>query len=221
MRIFSIGASDKRMDRPFSDQWYAPFRHAPFSLRFALGGEVFGNDAPVPRFVQAFGRARQVADEVFAPSERLLGIVAAGLDTAHDIFAPADDGFAALAEAGFNRPCLGEWTGALFPGDAEEDHVPARWRAFDLGGDLAARDVLLWCSIAYEMAIAPKAPVLAYLADPERGILLHVYDDRGMDVTSVRRDPLLPVYHGRTEWLLDHDRPRMAEAFGDAEGDLR
>lgn len=93
------------MLEPFSEQWLAPFRSSPFSLRFELGGETFGNDAPVPRFMQAFGRARQVAREVFEDSQRMFGIVAAFPNSANDIFAPARDGCAALAAAGFKcRP---------------------------------------------------------------------------------------------------------------------
>ena len=76
--------------------------------------------------------------------------------------------------------------------------------------------MLIWCAISYEMAIAPKAPVLSFLADLERGILMHVYDDRGMDVTALDRQPLLPVYRDREEWLLAYDRSRMDEAFGNA-----
>jgi Domain of unknown function (DUF3885) len=93
--------------------------------------------------------------------------------------------------------------------------VPCARKAYDLDGDAAGRDVLLWFSISCEMAITPKAPVLSYLADLDRNILLHVYDDRGMDVTALDREALLPLYRSRAEWLLDHDRRRMADAFGE------
>lgn len=202
---------------PFSEQWLAPFRASPFSLRFELGGGTFGNDRPVPRFLQAFGRARQVAREAFEASDRLFGIVAAPVGSENDLYAPAPDAFAALAAAGLAGRPIGEWESALWPDQpAAEDRVPCRWRAYDLGADAAGQEVLLWCSVAYEMDITPKAPVLAYLADFERNILLHVYDDRGMDVIALDREVLLPLYRNRTEWLLDYDRPRMSEALGDA-----
>ncbi|HEX6376889.1 MAG TPA: DUF3885 domain-containing protein [Allosphingosinicella sp.] len=198
---------------PDASHWDLAFRSSPFRLRFELGGETFGSDAPVPRFVQAFGRARQLASEAFERSRRVCGIVASWPDSAHDLFAPAEDGFQALAAAGFAAPLLREWAAPLGIDPDDDERVPARWRAFDLTGDLAGRDVLLWCSVAYEMAVSPKAPVMPFLADFERGLLLHVYDDRGMDLTALGPDPLLDLYRSRSDWLLDHDRERMRLAF--------
>ncbi len=198
----------------FSDQWDAPFRSCPFSLRFELGGEIFGTDVPVPRFVQAFTRARQITQEVFESSQRLIAIVAWPY-VGRDFDAPDGDGFEALREVGFACSSIAEWDAPLRPEEEdEEDRAPTLWRAFDLSEDQAAGDVLLWCAISYELAVTPKAPILSYFVDFERGILLHVYDDRGMDVTALDRDQLLTVYHARDEWLLDYDRARMATAFG-------
>jgi hypothetical protein len=59
-----------------SGDWRAPFRLSPFRLRFELGGGTFGIEAPVPRFLQAFSRARQIAFEAFDGSATVLGIVA-------------------------------------------------------------------------------------------------------------------------------------------------
>jgi len=77
------------------------------------------------------------------------------------------------------------------------------------------RDTLLWTAIVYEMPIRPKAPVLTFLVDFDAMVSLHVYDDRGMDVRSLDRDRLEPLYRKFDGWLLDYDRPRMAAAFGD------
>ena len=202
----------------FTDRWDEPFRTSAFRLRFELGGEVFGNDAPVPRFVQALDRARQIACDVFERSNSLFGIVAASADSAHDLFAPTKDAFGVLHASGFCLPHVAEWQASLWPDEnVEDEQTLSSWRAFDLIGHVAVRDVLLWCAIAYEMPIAPKTPVLSYLVDFERGILLHAYDDRGMDVTSLEPGPLLPVYRGRSAWLLGYDRARMAAAFDGAE----
>ena len=202
---------------PLPEQWLAPFRSSPFSLRFELGGEGFGIGAPVPRFMQALGRATRVAQEVFEGSRQAFGIVAAYPDPAHDLFAPAQDGFAALAAAGFTSRPVSEWHAPLWPDQAEEeDRVPCHWRAYDLTDDAGQRDVLLWCAVSYEMAVTPKAPVTSFLVDFDRNILLHVYDDRGMDVTALDRETLLPVYRRWGDWLLDYDRQRMGAAFGES-----
>jgi len=64
----------------------------------------------------------------------------------------------------------------------------------------------------------PFPPVIAFLVDFDRDILLHVYDDRGVDVTALDRATLLPLYRSRAEWLLDYDRrawPRLSERWPD------
>jgi len=77
------------------------------------------------------------------------------------------------------------------PEQRAEDFI---WRAFDVTSDIASQDALLWSSLAYEMPIEPKSPVVSHFLDLERGILLHVYDDRGMDVSALTAAPLLPLY---------------------------
>ncbi len=59
----------------------------------------------------------------------------------------------------------------------------------------------------------PKAPVVSYFVDFDAGLLLHVYDDRGMDVHARDRKTIEPLYYEFDEWLLDYDRPRMNAIF--------
>ena len=197
--------------------WAEPFGSSPFRLRFELGGETDGVKAPVPRFLQAFGRARTVVDDTFLPSECVLAVVGCWPQPTLDLFAPAADGFGALGQAGFTATPVGEWKGPHprygMPDD-DEEQKNATWKAYDITEQVAARDVIIWCAVAYEMAVTPKAPVVSFMVDLQRGILVHVYDDRGMDVIALKRDPLAEIYRTRNEWLLDHDRGRMIEAFG-------
>jgi hypothetical protein len=196
-----------------AEGWDAPFEGAPFRLRFELGGKVHGPDEPVPRFIQTLGRARQIASDLFEAAPQLHGIVGCWTNSATDLFAPVEDGFAALTEAGFRSQHIAEWRTPAYPGDDDQD-AECVWRAFDLTGRPADRDVLLWCAATYEIGIEPRVPIMSYLVDFIRGVLLHVYDDRGMDVTAIEPEPLLDLYRSRDEWLLDYDRPRMKAAFG-------
>jgi hypothetical protein len=196
-----------------AEGWDAAFEGSPFRLRFELGGEVHGSDEPAPRFIQALGRARQIASDLFEGTPHLHGIVGCWTDSARDLFAPAEDGFAALEAVGFRSQSIAEWRTPADPGDDGYD-AECVWRAFDLTGRQADRDVLLWCAVAYEIGIEPKAPIQSYLVDFARGVLLHVYDDRGIDVTALEPEPLLDLHRSRDAWLLDHDRPRMQAAFG-------
>ncbi len=75
-------------------------------------------------------------------------------------------------------------------------------------------DVLLWASVAKEGRILPKARWLDFfITDLERGVVLHVYDDRGMDVCARDQQALVPLYTNLSEWLLEYDRPAMDAAF--------
>jgi hypothetical protein len=60
------------------------------------------------------------------------------------------------------------------------------------------------------MPVEPKAAVVSYLLDPDAAVLLHVYDDRGMDLTGLTAQSVAPFYGEFDRWLLDHDRDRMA-----------
>ena len=76
--------------------------------------------------------------------------------------------------------------------------------------------MLLWAAVAREMPVTPKARWLTdlYLVDFSRATVLHVYDDRGMDVVAADVGRLRPL-HGRFgDWLLAHDRPRADATFG-------
>lgn len=193
--------------------WDRPFRATPYSLRFELGGEDLSNiGQPVPRFIQAFHRAQTVSNAMFARSSPLTAVLAASPASEHDVFAPAADAFTALANLGFRAAspwC--EWSASLDP--ADEDSPTFNWRAIDLNEPMM-RDTLLWTSIVYEMAIAPNAPVMSWLIDFEVGVMLHVYDDRGMDVCALHRAAIEPLYRQFDSWLLDYDRPRMEAVFG-------
>ena len=202
------------MDVKFDASWDAAFRQSPFSLRFELGGEAFSNaDAPVPRFVQALTRARAIRDALFSESSQIIAVAACSPETVVDFFAPCDDGFAALSALGLRSSAIQEWKAPLDPHDMEDGDLDFIWRSFDVTSDTASQDALLWCSITYEMPISPKAPVISFLGDFTKGLLLHVYDDRGMDVTALEAAARLSIYEAFDPWLLDYDRDRMKSAF--------
>lgn len=202
------------MEFTFGKAWDRAFKGSPYWLRFELGGEAFGcADAPVPRFVQALGRSRAIRDAVFADTLRLWAVVASKADPSQDFFAPSSDGFEALSSFGFKGNAISEWRAKLNPDEPEQREEDFVWRVFDVTSDIASQDALLWSSLAYEMPIEPKSPVVSYLLDLKRGILLHVYDDRGMEVVALAAAPLLPFYNKFDAWLLDYDREHMRATF--------
>jgi hypothetical protein len=181
---------------------------SPFRLRFELGGEDLSHEGQsVPRFIRAFDRARQVADAVFA--ESLIGaVVGCSLPQNKKLFPPEGDGFRALGDVGFDAVTSAEWRAPRYKADGA-----CCWRYFEIGADRLQRDILLWCSVGAEMAVRPRVPLTIYLIDPARRIMMHVYDDRGMDVSAVLPNVLTPAYVAFDHWLLAYDRPRMAQVF--------
>lgn len=207
------------MMTPLGPGWLAAFQGSEYSLRFELGGETLSNlTQTVPRFLQAFDRARAIADAVFPSDGALLGVVGfwdlGELELFHPEARPGGTGLDHLAGMGFPvRNPASSWT-AVPPFFGEDDGVVWDWNAYDLPGRRDLRDVLLWASVASEMAMGPKAPVVCYLYAPDTGVLMHVYDDRGMDLTALRPEPLTQIHRQFDDWVLDYDRPRIEAVFG-------
>lgn len=183
--------------------WKQPFEHSPFRLRFELGGEMFPNvTRPVPRFLQAFHRARTLSSAAFANADAVYAIVG---DTTGDAF---DE----LYNLGLRLPeACAMWHAPPYPDDPESPH--ASWRAFEVTGNAVACDTLLWASIAADMPIRPKATALIHFVSLEPEICLHVYDDRGLDIIARNQDDVEDVRSNFDHWILDFDRARIAQAF--------
>lgn len=182
-------------------------------IRFELGGEEYSNmEQPVPRFLQAFMRARMVADNLFG--EDLVGVVAwHPQDTIHYVGEDKiQNGFDALEKTGFKAMEISRWSADVYP-DPKEETVKWELRSFNLNSGRFNRDCLIWASIANEMAILPAATVLTWLLSSKSELMLHIYDDRGMDVIAMDTHKLKPIHNKFHSWLLDYDRGRMRKLF--------
>jgi hypothetical protein len=166
-------------------------------------------------FTSSYDRARQLARAALM-SDRPLAIVAdfAGPTWMLDGDTEVTAGFELLREMGVATDgAEAAWNGYVFPGGEEDDEKsPCEHRA--LAVTWGEADILLWNNIAQEVGVGPRAPVLSKLMDRERGIVVNAYDDRGMDIIALSPDPIQDLYRRFDAWLLDYDRPRMAEAFG-------
>jgi hypothetical protein len=121
--------------------------------------------------------------------------------------------FRALRECGLRV----EWPCEMWTEKPEDEYWSDAERvfmAFRLGRDAMHR--LLWGALAPSLGIRPELVCDVYLADLERGVLAHPYDDRGMDVIGPNQALLRDLYTRFNAYLLDHDRPRMDADFGEA-----
>jgi hypothetical protein len=107
--------------------------------------------------------------------------------------------------------------------DPEDEPPVVRTYFYESVATTAAdRAVLLWDACATEIGVSPSSDFIgappdqfgSLLADFERGVLVHVYDDRGMDVIGADRDVLRPLYRQFGDWLSDRDLERTRVTFG-------
>lgn len=200
---------DASIQQLWRDIWFPRFLNTAPRLRFELGGEDFDNiTQPVPRFLQAHRRACLVADQIFA--DGCVAVVAWHPDDQPE--SAEYTGLEALARTGFRSSPRANWEADLY---SDPEAAPSGWQlhSYNLGSDKVERDTLLWHSVSLEMPIGPSVPVTIFLIEPSLKIMLHVYDDRGMDIMAASADVLRPYYRQFDDWLLDCDRERMADIF--------
>ena len=107
-------------------------------------------------------------------------------------------------------PC--EITGVQVPIDGEESwrYTAWYWRLDD-----RFRPELLLRKVVQKDFSSHSLPFEAFLLDEAHDVLYHPYDDRGADVAAADARILLPLYRALNPWLLDYDRERMDEVFGE------
>ena len=204
------------MSLAFGPDWQRDLWTSPYRLRFELTHGDYA-ERYVTKFTRSYDRARKLA-RLALPSDSLIGIIAALPEPSKELNAgrlgwTTGTGFEHLSKLGVSTDVtLAEWAGFWWPDEVNDPEAEA-WnqRAVSLNWEQA--DILLWNQIAQDLGIAPRAPVLAKFVDLARGVCVNAYDDRGMDITSLIREPLEDLYAQCGSWLLEDERSRMAEVF--------
>lgn len=84
--------------------------------------------------------------------------------------------------------------------------------AFEL--PLSKLQNLLWCAFAGDFGpLHPNPHCLVYLVNIEKEIVVHPYDDRGMDIIGGKFSPLRDLYEKHNAWLHDYDIEVMRNTF--------
>nr|WP_280818068.1 DUF3885 domain-containing protein [Zongyanglinia huanghaiensis] len=71
----------------------------------------------------------------------------------------------------------------------------------------------MWLALGCELGIRPASFADIYFVDFKKGIVLYAYDDRGMDVSAVRKEDLMSLYKNRNSWLLEYGFDEMKTVF--------
>ena len=60
---------------------------------------------------------------------------------------------------------------------------------------------------------APKISSGVYLIDPQAKVIVHMYDDRGLDVIAAERKTLRPMFERYSGWFVEHWRGKIEVRF--------
>ncbi len=172
------------------------------ALRIELGGDL-APDPPIRRFEQAAYRATQVANFLFSRAPWPLAFIASWRESQSYDFAPLQK---VLGDLASKRPAFS----IEEPGQAGST---TNWQVSKIKQQSQIHD-LLKLDIAHDLGLQPAASgTKTWLVDFDRAIMLHAYDDRGLDLVAMDKKDLLPAFDRFQSWLLDYDRARMEHIF--------
>jgi hypothetical protein len=60
----------------------------------------------------------------------------------------------------------------------------------------------------------PRTCDRVYFVNRTRDLILHMYDDRGLDIIAARPSDIQPIYDAHRSWILDYDRLQIEKVFG-------
>lgn len=64
-----------------------------------------------------------------------------------------------------------------------------------------------------EQGGAPRVSSGVYVIDPRAKVILHMYDDRGLDILAFELETLRSLYESFSDWILENQRHRIAFRF--------
>lgn len=200
----------ERIEEQFGEKAldFALFYNHERSLRFELSHSSFY----IEMFLQAYNRAKSLIDFIFQDTDTVsvcLTFNGAGGYLAHlSIFRSLKDCQIDIPKEHFAwQKCDREYY-ELY----NEEYITTRtFICFNLVKTEISK--FLWGTLANELGICPRSRCALYLFDFEIGILVHPYDDRGMDIIGTNRELLKETYVKFNEWLIDSDRKQMKAYF--------
>jgi hypothetical protein len=185
----------------------ALFYNFPGGLRIELseGG------SPLDQVLVALRKATIICDDVFAGDEMILVHLQA--------FAPPSR-FRLRAEirelrlAGVDIPKFRDAWLEKEEDEAADDDVDRYWVNCAFEVPAAKLQNLLWCAFTSDFGpLRPNPNCRVYLLNTKKGIVVHPYDDRGMDIISQNSAALAGLYGRYNDLLLGYDMEAMRTTF--------
>lgn len=182
------------------------FYSNPGGLRFELSED----GSAVQQFLTALRKASDICHDIFDPDHNLTVCLSVYLDGSNFSYR---DTLCSLARVGLGVPrARSMWL--IMEEDPSIGGQPLRVLhvAFTVARELL--DCILWCALGTDLGIRPCPRLRAvYLLSQEQQVLVHPYDDRGMDVVGKNHELLAKLYKRYGSYLLDYDRQIMERTF--------
>ncbi len=176
----------------------------------ALRFELSGRGSRFDLFLQALQRSEEIVEDAFSGADDLHVCITGFCPTS--IFG-ARPILAALEKCEITIPRVRDVWGELYDADlADEDGI---WYQLSLCFPIARSDVrkFLWGALSVDLGIKPALRAAIYLYSPGKQVLVHPYDDRGMDVIGPNAELLKSLYRRYGDWLSRHDRQAIDAVF--------
>ena len=189
------------------------FYEFPWGLRFDLSDiETSSGTMHIERFLDALARAKKITHACLQNSEKLT-VLFSRYGPKEPV--PATNrAISQLEDIGFDSSRLG-YLGAVEQDEDFEDLRYRHWYSCRLANEPAELDKLIWNCAAQDMGVQPYAEWRdIYFVDLQKRMIVHVYDDRGMDVIAMDKEAIAPFYTKFNDLLLDYDREKMKQQFG-------
>lgn len=183
---------------------HALFYNFPGGLRFELSE----GSSPLDQALSALRKASIVCDDVFSGEERILVHL--------EVWAPTSRfGLRAMLRelnvAGVPVPKVRDvWF------DMEDEEGDEDFRLLCCAFEIPRGKLqnIIWCAITTDLgSLRPKPRCRVYLLNLSKSLVIHPYDDRGMDVIGENKSALSELYKRHSEFLLSYDIERMRKTF--------
>jgi hypothetical protein len=168
------------------DQW-------PVGLRFEIGIEQLARAAILYEFAFAKADVCILVSQDWTEGEEIV-IQSTPLFATPGIFLSAPTHFQSVEITPFDEtPYRLTWTRLS----------PLGFNAAHMFGAIANR----------EQDGVPKISSGVFVVDPQSKVIMHMYDDRGIDIVAAELNTLRPLFENFADWILENQRHRIESRF--------
>ena len=184
-----------------------------YSSEGGLRFELSQSGSSIHQFLSAINRASHICQDIFHEDDVVVLCIRCVLGSnkyAHR------SSIRQLKEAGISIPKKYDlWLVELPVDDRLYEDKPEYVVSIAFHVSIKIIESALWCALAVDFpSIRPNPRCLVYIFNMTKSVMVHPYDDRGMDVAGYNHDCLKSLYIKHNKMLLPYDIDKMRTTFG-------